>query len=74
MRLGEGKEYIHDRGMGLALGISINPPPPEEVEDGKEATPIVDLFNLATKKTFPSIQPASMPQTSTLSAPAKTHN
>jgi len=67
VRLGD----IHNRGKGLALGFY--KPPPEEVEDGKEASPIVDLFNLATKKTFPSIQAASMPQTSTLSAPAKTH-
>lgn len=39
MRLGEGKGYIRNRGMGLALGF-YKPPPPEEVEDGKEATPI----------------------------------
>lgn len=28
MRLGEGKEYIYNRGMGLALGLVITPPPP----------------------------------------------
>lgn len=60
---------IEVRGL---LWVFINPPP-EEVEDGKEATAIEDLFNLATEKTFPSIQPASMPQTSRLSVPAKPH-
>jgi len=59
--------------VGACSGYNYNPPPPEEVEDSKEATPTTNLFNLATKKTFTSTQPASMPQTSRLSAPAKTH-
>lgn len=76
MRLGEGKEYIHNRGMGLALGLVITPPPPEEVEDSKEATSFQsrhqENFSLRpTSKYAPNKQTFSPRQNPQVNRPTK---